>query len=257
MKKIFIYFLCFSFLLMLNGFPGIAAKAKAEVTPLGGMVSKGEVSFEVKENVWKNVESSYFPIFQGVKIRTEKGLAVVTLSDGSQIEVGPHSLFSFDQKDRLNLTQGNIEFRISPTSETNFKIGNVSIVRSRSLQATQAPSVATPENKEAIGSIIIHSNGSATVRSIQGRLSLLNKDRVVLAGLSTKDSLTLPSLTIKGNAPVMIAQVGETKVEEGKKDYTWYYVGGGVLVAAAIAGVVIALSSGGDGGDDDFVPICR
>jgi hypothetical protein len=117
--------------------------------------------------------------------------------------------------------------------------------------------VATPENKEAIGSIIIHSNGSATVRSIQGRLSLLNQDRVVLAGLSTKDSLTLPSLTIKGNAPVMIAQVGETKVEEGKKDYTWYYVGGGVLVAAAIAGVVIALSSGGDGGDDDFVPICR
>jgi hypothetical protein len=252
MKRIFIYFLCLSFLLMVNGFPRIVAEARGEVTPLGEMISNGEVRFEAKENVWKDVNPSYFPIFKGMKIKTEKGQAIITLSNGSQIEIGPQSLISFDQNDQINLNQGDIGFRIPPTSETNFKIGSLSFIRSKVLQATKAPSVVTPENKETIGSITIHSNGSATVRSIQGRLSLLNQDRVVLAELSPKDSLTIPSLTIKRNAPVMMAQVGETKASEEKWEFwgigTWGWVGIGAAAAAVIAGVAIAASSGGGGG---------
>jgi len=259
MKRIFIYFLCLSFLVMVNGFPRIVTEARGEVTPLGEMISNGEVRFEAKENVWKDVNPSYFPIFKGMKIKTEKGQAIITLSNGSQIEVGPQSLISFDQNDQINLTQGDIGFRISPTSETNFKIGSLSFIRSKLFQATKAPSVVTPENKETIGSITIHSNGSATVRSIQDKLSLLNQDRVVLAELSPKDSLTLPSFTIKGNAPVMMAQVGETKASEEKWEFlgigTWGWVGIGAAAAAVIAGVAIAAGGGGGGGGSN-VPIC-
>lgn len=261
MKRIFVYFLCLSFLFMMNGFPRLVAEARGEGTPLGEIVSKGEVKFEAKENVWKNVESSYFPIFKGMKIKTEKGLAVIAHSNGSQIEVGPHSLISFDQNNRLNLVQGDIEFRISPTSETYFTFGNLSLMKSKSFQATKALSVAIPDNKETIGSISIHSNGSVTVKSLQGGLSLLNQDHVVLAELSTKDSLTLPSVTVKGNAPVMVAQVGETKASEEKEKFlgisTWGWVG---ITAATvgIAGIAIAAGGGGGGGGGGgFVPICR
>jgi hypothetical protein len=94
---------------------------------------------------------------------------------------------------------------------------------------------------------------------LQGRLSLLNQDHVVLAELSTKDSLTLPSVTVKGNAPVMVAQVGETKASEEKEKFlgisTWGWVG---ITAATvgIAGIAIAAGGGGGGGGGGGF-ICR
>jgi hypothetical protein len=204
--KAFIYFLCVSFLLMMNGFPVIGAEAKEKGIPIGEMVSKGEVKFEARENVWKEVESSHFPIFQGTRIKTEKGVAIITLSNNSQIEVGPNSLFYFDQNDRFILSQGNIEFRMPPSSEINFKAGDLSILKYRALQATKNPSVSSPKDEETMGSISIHSNGSVTVKSIQGKLSILNQDRVILAALSSKESLTIPNTTVKGPSRVMVAQ---------------------------------------------------
>lgn len=59
-----------------------------------------------------------------------------------------------------------------------------------------------------MGSISIHSNGSVTVKSIQGKLSILNQDRVILAALSSKESLTIPNTTVKGPSRVMVAQAG-------------------------------------------------
>lgn len=141
---------------MMNGFPEMAAEAKERGFPIGEMVSKGEVKFEARENVWKKVESSHFPIFQGTKIKTDKGIAVIALSDNSQIEVGANSLFSFDQNDRFVLFQGSIEFRIPSDSEINFKVGNFSILKSRVLQATKDPSAAPPNGEETIGSANIH-----------------------------------------------------------------------------------------------------
>jgi hypothetical protein len=206
--KAFIYFICVSFLLMMNGFPVIGAEAKEKGIPIGEMVSKGEVKFEARENVWKEVESSHFPIFQGTRIKTEKGVAIITLSNNSQIEVGPNSLFYFDQNDRFILSQGNIEFRMPPSSEINFKAGDLSILKYRALQATKNPSVSFPKDEETMGSISIHSNGSVTVKSIQGKLSILNQDRVILAALSSKESLTIPNTTVKGPSRVMVAQAG-------------------------------------------------
>lgn len=204
--KSFIYFLCISFLLLMNVFQIVGAEAKERNLPIGEMVSQGEVKFEARQNVWKDVEPSHFPIFQGTKIKTEKGVAIITLANGSHIEIGPNSLFSFDQNDRFILSQGNIEFRIPPSSEINFRVGNLTILRSRTLQATKTPSVSSPKDEETMGSISIHSNGSVTVKGIQGRIFILNQDHIVLAALSSKDSVTIPSITVGGPSKVMVAQ---------------------------------------------------
>lgn len=209
--KAFVYFLCISFLLLTNGFPTIVVIAADRSLPIGEMASKGEVNFEARENVWKKVEPSHFSVFQGVKIKTGKGMAGIALGDDSHIEAGQGCLFSFDQKDRLHLLQGGINFRVSPTGELNFKIGNLLVTRTRPLHASKGP-IAAPKNEETIGSILIHSNGSATVKSIRGQLSIIDQDRAVLASLSSKDSVIIPSTTVKGKSKTMLAQVGEPQL---------------------------------------------
>jgi hypothetical protein len=253
LHKSFIYFLSISFLLMMSGFQSFLAEAKEASIPIGEMISKGGVKFEARENVWKEVESTHFPIFQGQRIRTEKGAAIITHSNDSQIEVGSNSLFSFDQNDRFILSQGNIEFRLS-SSEMNFRVGNLSILKSRSLQATKSPSVTSVKDEEAMGSIIIHSNGSATIKSIQGKLSVLDQDHVVLASLSSGQSVTIPSITVGGPPRVMVAQVGgeEAGGGEGKGilglGTTWDWVIGISVVVAAGAGIGFAAGGHGGGG---------
>ncbi len=207
--KAFVYFLCISFLLMTNGFPTMVATAAERSFPIGEMVSKGEVNFEARENVWKRVEPSHFSVFQGVKIKTAKGIAGIALGDDSHIEVWQGSLFSFDQKDRLHLLQGGINFRVAPNGELNFKIGSLLVTRTRPLHASKGPIVAPPKNEETIGSILIHSNGSATVKSVQGQLSIIDQNRVVLASISSKDMVLIPSTTVKGKPKSMVAQVGD------------------------------------------------
>jgi hypothetical protein len=82
-----VYALYVSFLLLSNGFHIMVAEAKEIGRPIGEMVLRGEVKFESRESVWKNVEPSHFPIFQGAKITTEKGGSVVTLTNDSQVPV--------------------------------------------------------------------------------------------------------------------------------------------------------------------------
>ena len=97
-----------------------------------------------------------------------------------------------------------------------------------------------------MGSISIHSNGSVTVKSVQGDLSVLNEDRVVLAGLSSKDSITIPSTTVAGPSRVMVAQAfppGGTVKELSGYTAGWEYVVAGGLIAN-IAVVTFAANSG-------------
>jgi len=256
--KSFIYTLSVSFLLMMSGFPAMLVEAKEGGLPVGEMISRGGVKFEARENVWKEVESSHFPIFQGQRIKTEKGTAIVTHSNSSQIEVSSDSLFSFDQNDHFVLSQGNIIFRVPSSSEINFTVGNLSILKSRSLQATKGPSVSSANDGEARGSISIHSNGGVTVKSIQGRLSILNQDHVVLAALSSNESITIPSVTVGGPARVMVAQAGPSPEEGEEKGgilglgstWDWVIGLGGVGIVTA---VVIGASGGGGGGHHGVV----
>jgi len=131
------------------------------------MISRGEVKFESRENVWKHVDPSQFPVFQGVRIKVEKGASVITLQDNSQIEVGQNSLLSFDRNGQMYLTQGAIDFRLPSTAELSFKAGNLTVIQSKSLQASKNPSAVFPKSEATIGSISMHPNGSITVKSLR------------------------------------------------------------------------------------------
>jgi hypothetical protein len=269
--KIFTYFLCVALFDLMGGFSTVLAGSRGKNLPIGEMVSMGEVKFEAREKVWKDVEPSHFPVFQGVKIKTGKGTAVISLPNHHQVEVAQNSILSFE-KDRLYLFQGRVDFRISPRADLSLKVGNLTVIKTLSLQAAQSPGLFSPKGEEAIGSLSIHLNGSVTVKSTQGQLAVMNQDRKVMAALSGKDTLTLPSLLVQKPggekiSPVMIAQAGDDDVpkpsddrwvetvEEGKylglTAKTWGVIG----LAALGAGGIVALAAGGGGGGGGG-PVC-
>jgi hypothetical protein len=257
--KAFIYFLCISLLLLTNGFHMIVAEAKELDRPMGEMISSGEVKFESRENVWKGVEPSHFPIFQGTKIKTEKGDSAVTLSNDAQVEVGQNSLVSFDRSDQICLVRGTINFRFPSTAELSVNVGNLTVIKYGSLHASKNLS-AVPENGETIGSISVHPNGAVTVKSIRGALSITDQEHVVLASLSSKDTVTIPSIAARSPSKVMVAQAGETGAgsESEKSEFlglsTWWWIGIG---GAAAVGIIVGATAGHHGGGGHgFVPIC-
>ena len=262
--KALVYLLCVSFLLLANGFHTMIAEAKEMGRPLGEMVSRGEVKFESRETVWKNVEPSQFPIFQGVRIKTEKGASLITLENNSQIEVGQNSLLSFDRNDQMHLAQGTIDFRLPSAAELSLKVGALTVIKSKPLQASKSPSIVSPNSEATIGSISVHSNGAVTVKSLQGSLSILNQERVVLAALSPKDAVTLPSAAAIGPPKVMVAQAGDT-VASGAEAERWEFLGLttwwwvailGVVVVTAVAIPVAAGGGGGGGGGGALLVRC-
>jgi hypothetical protein len=255
--KAFIYFLCFSFLLLMNGFARMGLEAKEVERPLGEMMSRGEVKFEARENVWKKAESSHFPLFKGTRVKTESGQALLRFPDNGRVEVSPRSLFSIDQQGRLVLTEGSIRFSLPVTSEVSIRIGNLSIHPSRTLQAAKGMPVPVSVDSTIAGTLSIHSNGSVTVKAHEGKLHVLGPDQVLLAAIPKNESVTFPSLTVSGPQRVMVAQAGETSATAGTTGTflgisTWGWIGI-IAVAAVIAGVAIAA---GGGGDSDRFPIC-
>jgi hypothetical protein len=255
--KMFVYFLSVSFLLLMNEFPRIIAEANQNI-PVGQMVSRGGVKFEVTKNSWEKVETP-FPVFEGMKIRTEKGEAVLALADRTRIEVDSDSSFYFSQRNQFNLLRGKINFRIQPDVQLRFKVGNLWISKPYPLQSAKGSSVALTKDKEFAGSILMHSKGSVTVKSVQGLISVTNDDGALLASLSTGESITLPSVVAVSKPPIMAANA-EPKWTEGPVEEegwlglsTWTWVG--IVAAAAVVGVVIAVAaSGGDG--DHEAPAC-
>jgi len=257
--KMFVYFLSVSFLLLMNEFPRMMAEANQN-NPVGQMVSRGGVKFEVKENSWEKVETP-FPIFEGMRIRTEKGEAVLALAEKTRIEIGSDSLFYFDQRDQFNLLQGKINFRIQPDVQLRFKVGSLWINKSYPLQSAKGPSVALTKDKEFAGSILMHSKASVTVKSVQGSISVTNDDGALLASLSTGESITLPSVVASPKSPTMMANANpegtEGALEEEallSKWETWV----GIVAAAAVIGVTVGLVIWAANRDDDDHdrPVC-
>jgi hypothetical protein len=262
-------FLCLSFLLMMDGSPGMAAERSI---PLGQMVSQGVVQFEARGNIWKNVEPSYFPIFPETKVRTERGVTTITLSSDAQIEVRPNGLFFFDQKGRFILPRGSIEFRIPSGSELDLTAGDLSVTKSRTLYATKASFVSPEKDEERVGSVSIHPSGAVTVKSIQGRLSILSKDRVVLATLSSKETVTIPPMTAGEKQKIRVAQVGDPPASDpvpvdppadppkerggilGLSAETWTWIG---IATVGVGAGTWAISGGSHGDGTDRKPICR
>ena len=239
------YVLCVSLLFLVNGFSRMAAEAKEKVIPIGEMVSRGEVRFEARENQWREVDSSYFPIFQGIKIKTEKGVAIVALGNNTQLELGPDSIVFFEQENRLNLSQGRIDFRIPPGSEMSIRVKGLSVTLPRPLQASKGPSGIPENRKETLGSMLIHPNGAVTVKSLQGSLSILGQDRTVLATLSSKDAMTIPStMSTMPSGPQRLAQTGDSRDSKEDRKELGTILGAGAGTATGVGlGAFLGLSN--------------
>jgi hypothetical protein len=258
--KMFVYFLSVFFLLLMNEFPRMMAEANQNI-PVGQMISRGGVKFEVNENSWEKVETP-FPVFEGMKIRTEKGEAVLALAEKTRIEIGSDSLFYFDQRDQFNLLQGKVSFRIQPDVQLRFKVGNLWINKSYPLQSAKGSSVALTKDKEFEGSILMHSKGSVTVKSIQGLLYVTNQDHVVMASLSAGESITLPSVVASSKSPTMMANAnpegteGAAPAEEGflgLSTWTWMGIAAAVVIVGVTVGVVVWAASRDE---DHEAPVC-
>jgi hypothetical protein len=259
----FIYFLCISFLLLTNGFHTMVAKATEINRPIGEMISRGDVKFESRENVWKNVESSHFPIFEGVKIKIEKGASIITLENNGQVEVGQNSLLSFDRNDQLRLIEGTVDFRFPSTAELSFKVEDLTVIKYRSFQASKNPAPVSPNSEDTIGSISVHPNGSITVKSIRGSLSIVNQEHVVLAALSSKDTVTIPSVAAKRPPKVMVARAGGIESGSSSGEFLglsqgeWYVVAGVLALDAVGIGVGIAVYEHNKDDHRRYAPVCR
>jgi hypothetical protein len=257
--KTFVHFLCVSLFLLMSGFHQWVAEAKETDLFIGGMVSRGEVKFEERENVWQNVEPSYFPILKGTKIRTEKGVALITLTNKVKMQMDQNGLLSLSQNDRLVLTKGHISFWIPSSAGIDLKVGNLSVIPSRTHHAANAVASAPSQAGETIGSISIHANGQVSVKSIQGNLTILNQNQLVLAAISSKESVTIPSIH---SDTIQVAQVDEEATQEkapqkglgGLSTWTWVGIGAGVVAVVVIA--LAAGGGGGGGGGDHETPVC-
>jgi len=259
MKKVFIYFLSLSFLLMMNGFHEMIAEAGGKAVPIGEMISKGKVQFETRANQWRDVEASHFPLFEGTRIRTENGISKIVLSKGGQIDLGPNGLIFAEQMERMIVERGSVEFRIPSSSDLSFKVGNLSIVKAKAFQASKGVVKGIPLDEDAIGSITIHPNGSVTVKDISGRLTVLDRDQTIVASLSPKDAMTFPAQTVNLPAKTMLAQVGKTEGAGatggeflGLSPWTWVGIGIGVAAVAGVVGYAI----GRQHEEKEYVPIC-
>ena len=261
---------CFSFFLTVSGFPGTVTQAKDAKFPIGEMISKGGVRFEAREKVWKNIDSSHFPVFEKGKIKTEQGTGMVTLGNNCHLEIAQNSVISFEQVDRVHLTQGKVSFRIPSSKEMTIKVGSLAVTKPRVQQASKGTAIIPARNEDTVGSITLHSNGSVTIKNLQGSLSILDQDRVVVAALSSKESITIPATMASGKSYKMMAQVGE--VRESKRetqnviDQEWTYLGLNAIewiavgyAAALVGGLTYAYWPEGDKDrtvEQEQVPIC-
>jgi hypothetical protein len=263
--KAFACFLCVAFFLLTGRFSPVLAAGKGRNIPIGEMVSRGEVKFEAREKIWKEVEPSYFPVFPGVKIKTGKGAATISLGAHYQMEMGQNSIICFEQKDQLRVYRGRVDFRISGQKDLSLRAGNLIVISPLSLHAAQSPGVIHPKAEEVRGSLLLLANGSLSLKSTQGQLTVLDQERKVLAVLAPKDSLTIPSIIVEKPAgekalPVMIAQVGDEEAAAQPEKYvglsakTWGVIG---LVVLGVGGILAVAGGGGGGGGGGGAPICR
>ena len=171
------------------------------------------------------------------------------------MQMDQNGLLSFSQNDRLVLTKGYISFRIPSSAGIDLKVGNLSVIPSRTHHAAKAVTSAPSHAGETIGSISIHANGQVTVKSIQGNLTILNQDHLVLTALSSKESVSVPSIH---SDTIRVAQVDDEATQEkapkkGLGTWGWIGIGAGVVAVVVIA---VAAGGGGGGGGDHEAPVC-
>jgi hypothetical protein len=199
-------------------FVGAEQEGRRELDlPIGTVISQGNVKMEVRDKVWRTLESSYSPILKGKKIRIENGTARMSLSNNSLIEAGPNCLLSFEDESQLNLLGGGIHFRIPATAQMNFRIGALSVRKPHRLTSQKGLTTALIREEGSEGFLFLHPDGSLKVRSVQGSLSILDHENRALTTLSSDESITIPAKILSGKEPWRAEQrsgVPGPKVEE-------------------------------------------
>jgi hypothetical protein len=127
--------------------------------------------------------------------------------------------------------------------------------------------LVSKKNIAEIGTVLVQSNDFVIIQSAQGQFTVLNQQGVVLASLSSKESLRIPYRMIETppaekTQHMIFAQVGEippSQEEEGTylglSKWTWVGIGAGVVGVAGIA-LLAAGGGGGGGGGGGAPPIC-
>jgi len=169
--------------------------------PIGRMISQGNVRMEVKEKIWRTVESPYAPVLKGNKIKVEQGTATISLSNNSLIEVRPNSLLSFEQEAQLNLLEGGIHFKIPSTAQMTFKIGALSVTKPYPLISQKGTAKALTGEEETHGSLFLFPDGSLGVRSVHGSLLILDHENRVLTTPPSNEPITIPQKILSGKEP--------------------------------------------------------
>ncbi len=162
-------------------------------------------------------------------------------------------MFSLQHNDEFHLFGGHISFRIPTDAELIVKVGDLSVGKPQLIHASKSAIPLSSASEETVGSVILHSNGSVTVRGIRGSLSVEGKDRAVLAAIDSGESVTIPSSESSGTRGTIVAQAGELPPEEpgegalyGLSTEAW--IGIGLGGAAVIAGGIAIAGGDGDGG---------
>jgi len=186
--------------------------------PVGTVISQGNVKMEVKDKVWRTLESLYAPILKGKKLKIENETARISLSNNSLIEVNQKSLLSFEHEGQLNLLEGGVHFKIPAAAQMNFKIGVLSVVKPHPLTAQKGLTAVPIREEETEGSLLLHQDGSLTVRSVQGSLSILDRENRVLTTTSSNRPITIPPEILSGKESWKLEQqAGVPAPEVGEK----------------------------------------
>jgi hypothetical protein len=141
---------------------------------------------------------------------------MVTLGNSCYFEIAQNSVILFEQADQVHLSQGRVNFRIPSSKEMTIKVGNIEVTKPRVQQASRGTGTIPARNEDTVASVTLHSNGSVTIRNFQGSLSIFDQDRVFLAALANRESITIPSITASGKLGTRVAQAGEVKEEEDR-----------------------------------------
>jgi len=187
--------------------------------PIGALISQGNVKMEVKDKVWRTVESPYSPILKGKKIKIENGTARISLSNNSLIEVGQNTVLSFEHESQLNLLEGGIHFQIPSAAQMNFKIGALSVTKPYPLSAQKGLTTALMREEETRGSLFLRQEGSLRVRSVQGSLLVLDHENRVLTTTSSNEPITIPPKILSGKEPWRAEQRADVPAPEMKEKF--------------------------------------
>lgn len=149
----------------------------------GEMRSSGKVYIESSTGKWQDIQPVY-PLLKNTKLRTTDGVVLITIKDGSRIDISRDSELSIELSDSkyiLNLLKGTITFNIN--SFTDFSIltpeANISVGKKVGGIYSLVAGPGAPNQTNIYGMVLRNDQGTF-IRSFSGKLMIKHNARNVL-----------------------------------------------------------------------------